>query len=259
MERKQAIEHLRSHLLRTSAPRLQMTLVLLLTAGIGFLASVLMLTFGITRMAVRYPAAVIFSYLAFILLLRAWLIWQRRQGRTADSNPDLSGIDLPFGGSRTPGPDVEFGGGGGFAGGGAGGSWSGPGPAPQPAAFIQSSPRVAPERAGTGWDLDLDLDDGIIVVVPAVAALAAALASMYVIYVAPALFAELLLDGIVVTALYHRIQRVERRHWLRCVIRRTWIPALLTALTFSIAGHLMQRAVPEAPSIGPFWQAVTGS
>jgi hypothetical protein len=82
---------------------------------------------------------------------------------------------------------------------------------------------------------------------------------MYVIYVAPALFAELLLDGIVVTALYHRIQRVERRHWLRCVIRRTWIPALLTAITFSIAGHLMQRAVPEAPSIGPFWQAVTGS
>jgi hypothetical protein len=50
---------------------------------------------------------------------------------------------------------------------------------------------------------------------------------------------------------------VEHRNWLRGVLRRTWIPAVLTAVVFSMAGYLMQRAYPGVPSIGPFWQAAT--
>jgi hypothetical protein len=237
---------------------MQMTIVLLLTASVGFLVSVLMLHLGVTRMALRYPAAVLLAYAAFILFLRLWLAWQRRQGRVSDPSPDIS-FDLPSGGIRAPGKDIDFGGGGGFGGGGAGGSWQGPTPSQQPIAVMQSRSGVAPKGSGKGWDIDLDPGDGAILIVPVAAAIAAVLASLYVIYAAPGLFAELLLDGVVVTALYHRLRNVERRHWLRCVVRKTWLPALLTALVFSVAGHLMQQAVPSAPSIGLFWQTVVNS
>lgn len=257
-ERRTAIEQARRHLLRTSAPRLQMTLVVVLTAGVGFLASVLLLRAGVWRMAVRYPLAILIAYGAFILLLRAWLGWQRHRGRLLEhlDLPNLS-VDFPTGISRSGGPDFEFGGGGGFGGGGAGGGWEAAAVDPRPLAVSASPPTPsAPAAEGGGFDLDLDLDDGL-VIVPIAAAVAAALASLYVIYAAPALFAELLVDGLVVSALYRRMRHVERRHWLRCVVRKTWLPALLTALAFAVAGHVMQKTVPGARSIGPFLDAVS--
>jgi membrane protein implicated in regulation of membrane protease activity len=257
-ERRRAIEHLRSHLLRTSAPRLQMTLVLVLTAATGFATSALMLQFGITRMAVRYPTAVALAYFVFVLFLRLWLAWQRRRGRVDEPTLDIGSLDLPQSVFRGATKDADFGGGGGFGGGGAGGSWSSA-PRPSPVAAVQSRPHAVGKGPAKGWDIDLDPGDGAIIIVPVAAVLVAVLASLYVIYAAPALFAELLLDGLVVTALYKRMKKVERRHWLRCVVRRTWVPAVLTAIIFGVAGHLMQRAVPGAPSIGAFWEAVTGS
>jgi hypothetical protein len=256
--RADAIDLVRSHLLRREVPRIQVSLLLIVTAGLGFLASVSMLRLGLVSMALRYPVAVVLAYAAFVALLRLWLGWYRRRETLhldLGLDLDLSRLDFSSGGGGEP-----FGGGGGFGGGGAGGSWSS-GPAvqePVQVAFV--SPRASGSPGGSGgkgWGFGLDLGDGSILLVPILAALAAALASLYVVYAAPSLLAELLVDGLVVTALYRRIRGVEHRNWLRAVLRRTWIPAVLTAVVFSVAGHLMQRAYPDAPSIGPFWQAAT--
>lgn len=253
--RADAIDVVRSHLLLRGAPRIHVSLLLIVTAGLGFLTSVLMLKLGLVSMALRYPIAVILAYAVFVALLRLWLRWYRQRQETLHLDLDPSGLSFSSGGGGEP-----FGGGGGFGGGGAGGSWSSGSAGSESAHVGVVSPRASGSSGGSdgkGWGFDFDLGEGSILLAPILAALAAALASLYVVYAAPSLLAELLVDGLVVTALYRRIRGVEHRNWLRGVLRRTWIPAVLTAVVFSVAGYLMQRAYPDAPSIGPFWQAAT--
>jgi hypothetical protein len=73
---------------------------------------------------------------------------------------------------------------------------------------------------------------------------------------APALFAELLLDGILVGQLYRRLRRFDGRHWLETALRRTALPFLATGILLAIAGFAMQRFAPAARSIGEVWKAI---
>ena len=92
------------------------------------------------------------------------------------------------------------------------------------------------------------------VVVVIVAVAAALVAIFYVIYAAPVLLAEILVDGALVTGLYTKLKGVEQRHWLRAAVRRTLLPALIAALFFSIAGYALQKAAPKARSVGEAWR-----
>jgi len=83
------------------------------------------------------------------------------------------------------------------------------------------------------------------------------IASLYIIYIAPALLAEILVDGVLVAGLYRRVKHIEQRHWLRAAVRRTFLPALLCATLFAVAGYAMQKAFPEAHSIGDVWKHIT--
>ena len=114
--RSQAVERAKRLLLRRSRPRLQMSLLLLLTGGSGFLCSFVLLRAGLSQMWLRYPLAIITAYCVFLLLLRLWLGAQRRWGESHGLDLDLSGFDIhPGGGGGTP--DFGFGGGGDFGGG----------------------------------------------------------------------------------------------------------------------------------------------
>jgi len=64
------------------------------------------------------------------------------------------------------------------------------------------------------------------------------------IYIAPALLAEVSIDGALVTGLHRRVKRIEQREWLRAAVRQTLIPALLVVLSFTLAGYALQRAIP---------------
>ena len=83
------------------------------------------------------------------------------------------------------------------------------------------------------------------------------MASLYVVYIAPALLAEILVDGVLLSGLYRRVKRIEQRHWRRAAARQTLFPALLAVVFFGIAGYAMQAAVPEARSIGDVWKHIT--
>lgn len=229
-----------------------MSLVIAGTGASGFLGSWLLLKAGLHTMWIRYSLAVLFAYLVFLALLGIWIALQRRRERDSpDEGIDLWPDVLPTGsGGGGPGPGGSgfSGGGGSFGGGGAQASFG-------PAATTPSSGGSGGGVGGGG--ISLDLDELFVVLAVVAAILAAAAASVWLVVSAPALFAELLLDGILVGQLYRRLRRFDGRHWLETALRKTAVPFLVTGISLAIAGFAMQRFAPEARSIGEVWKRIT--
>jgi hypothetical protein len=208
---------------RMAVPRVQMMLLLGAAGGAGFLASYGLLQLGLDRMALRYPLAVGIAYLMFFLLLRLWLGFQ--------DDPDeysLDGLDVAV--------DVAD------------------------AGLDLGSAAPMPASGPSGPSLDLgvpDFDEGIFLIVLAAVAAVVLGAVVYVIYLAPLLLAEVLVDGVLLVGFYKRLKRSEPEHWALCAVRRTWIPAIIVAVTFFFAGVIFQSLAPEARSIGGVWQSVS--
>jgi hypothetical protein len=254
-----------------------MSLILAATGATGFVASFALLHMGVWRMWVRYPLAVLFAYAVFIVLLRVWLFLHGREPRgnfdleldTASAASDIARD--AFGGTGSA-PET-FGGGGDFGGGGVGGGWGDS----VGAGLHQASPVSntgsatlgsggGGGRGGGGGDwlsgLDFDLDsEGCVFFLLALALVVAGVcASLYVVYAAPLLLAEILVEGVLLSGLYRGMRRARREgdgDWLGAAVRRTWLPVLLTLLTFTAAGYLLQRAAPRARSIGEAFRMVT--
>jgi hypothetical protein len=236
----------------------------------GFATSYVLLHAGLTLMALRYPLAVGVGYLAFLALVRLWLRRVRLRARVTrrerGANVDLDVLELPLDQLFTPGPApkpqfIGFGHGGGFSGGGGGTSW-GDGPPTLTSADVASAPKGGGGgSAGGGWDLDLD--EGALWLIPIAIIVAIALGVVtYIVYLAPTLFAELLLDAGLAVGLYHRLLRAGRRSWPTTAVRSTIIPACFVAALLALAGTIMQAVVPTAVSIGgvvSHLQAVEGN
>jgi polyferredoxin len=74
--------------------------------------------------------------------------------------------------------------------------------------------------------------------------------SFFMIYSAPILFAELLVDGVLSASLYRRLRGLRTRHWLDTALRRTAGPFALTAVIVAAGGWAMAVYAPGAHSIG---------
>ena len=256
-QREHLVERERRRLLKDFSPRLHISIVLLATGSAGFLASFAMLQGGVSAMWLRYPLAILFSYAVFLLLLRLWLYLQSGGSLFPDFAADmLDGFNRTGGSGGTL--DSPFSGSGGDAGGaGAGGSWSGGDVAP-----IRASNGGGGGGGGSSLgdlSLGLDLDDLAWLVLAAAAILGALLAVLYIIYIAPVLLAEVLVDGLLISALYRRVRKLERRHWLRTAVTKTLVPAIIIAAFFSVAGFCLHKVAPEAHSIGGVWTSITSS
>ena len=220
--REELVQKAKDRLLRHGLPRFQMSVLLALTGATGFLASFGLLKLGVGSMTLRYPVAVALAYGAFLLLLRLWLKMQRDGwGDAADF-----GMNVIESADLVPGDTVPTVGGGG---------------------------------GSSGFDFGLDLEGAgflvlLAVLIVAVAALGAAL---WVLWIAPGLLAEVLVDGLVMAALYRRLRRPQPTYWLTGAVRRTCIPALIVAVLLAGAGALLHQAVPGARSIGAAWKAVS--
>jgi hypothetical protein len=246
-DRKEAVERMRNRLGREGWPRVEMSLILGFSAAVGFATSMLLLALGVTSMMVRYPLAVVAAYGAFLLFLRVWIWW--RTGARVEV-PDIGDVDLPsFDGVSLPSVDLpggslsgggptsfQFGGGGDFGGGGASSSWGSGG-----------------GGGGGGFSLDVDVDDGlaiIAVVIAAALAVCALAACLYVVWAAPVLLAEILVDALLVAGVARGLKNARGQHWLRAALRATWIPALIVFTFLALAGLVLEVAFPEAHSIG---------
>ena len=169
--------------------------------------------------------------------------------------------------SNIPGPGSRSGsscsvektlepGGGRFGGGGASGSFDG-------SQFDHPSSESASVSLAGGSDVSeaagaFDLEELAFVVLAIAAVVGAAWAAVWIVWAAPALLAELLLDAALAAGLYKRLEVVEGVHWLRTAVRRTAWPFVAVALSFSLAGGAMQIYAPDATSIGQVFQHYKG-
>lgn len=230
-----------------------MAIILFITGVIGFLASFLLLHLGLAQMIFRYPLAVLFAYGVFLFLVWLWIGRRSRHKSYRDLDPGLLDFDFPSSGSARP----ELSGGGHFGGGGAGRSWEF---FSEPTPHLSDSPMEYSGSSGSffeHWHVDfgIDLDEGVLLLIPILLALTVALAALYVIYLAPAFVFELLIDTTLAGTLYTRFRKGEPRDWLGSAVRWTWIPAILTALVFAVGGYAIQHFAPHAVSIGQVWAA----
>lgn len=276
------VERVRRLLMQRGLPRVLMSLILAATGAAGFLVSFALLHLGVTRMWLRYPFAVLAAYGVFLFLLRVWLHLQRHSW--TDLLPDdLSLTDVTDVSAHTDAVS-SFGGGGDFAGAGAGGVWEGG--ARTAASDISGHAGggsvgvgggggvsgsgggggnggggVSGSSGGGGFDffggLDSDSEGCVFFLLALALIVAGLLASLYVVYAAPTLLAELLVEGILLSGLYRGMKKGARQgDWLRAVVRRTWLPVLLTLTLFAAAGYLLQRAAPRARTIGEAWRTI---
>jgi hypothetical protein len=228
------------HRVQNQWPRLQIMVILGLTGVAAFLTSAVMLRLGVTQMVVRYPIAIAAAYGVFIMLIGLWLWLQSNDSDMLDfasevtANTDLIGAGRmsSSGGSVNlagmSAPPVSAGSG---SGGGGGGPYF--------------------DIAG----VDVDLDDAIWVVLAIIVLIAGLLAILYIVYIAPILLTEVLVDGLLAAGLYKTVKGVDGGgYWMTTVLRKTAIPAILALIFFSIAGFCVQKIEPDASSIGDAWR-----
>ncbi len=235
MTRPLAVQRMRSRMLRDGFPRLQMFILVSLTGLAGFAASVGMLHAGVDGMALRYTLAMGVAYIAFLLLLWIWL-----RTSAADYLDLVPNLDGDGGGAGGAAPAADFGGGGGtFDGGGA-----------------SANVDFGSDESGVGAIVDKPLEaiaqaeEAAIPLAVILLALGLALSSLFVIWSAPVLFAEIMVDALLAAGLYRRLRGLDPRHWMFTAIRRTLLPFILTTLMVGAAGWGMQAYAPEARSLG---------
>lgn len=108
-DRNREVNRQRRLLEKLASPRLSMTLISLLTAGSGFLASWLLLLAGIHTLWLRYPLATAIAYLVFLLLLWIWLHHNRddSSGEAEDLAIELADSSS-YGGGSSNGSGWDF-------------------------------------------------------------------------------------------------------------------------------------------------------
>jgi hypothetical protein len=245
--RRTEIARIQRLLERLHSPRLQMMLIVALTAAVGFLVSFALLHAGVESLWLRYGLAVAIAYLAFLFFLWCWL-----RLRSSDL---LDGLDLPSPSSGSPHSlhKTWEPGGGQFGGGGSSGSFD-DGTA---VARFSGNSGSASSSSGSGISDAVggfDLEEFAVVLLALAALIGAAFAAFWIVWAAPALFAELMLDAALAAGLYRRLRSVEGDHWLNTAVRRTLWPFVGVAVLFSLGGACVQIYVPAAKSIGQVMQ-----
>lgn len=238
--RAYAIQRLKERLAAQSFPRVQMTLIVALTGGFGLLASFSLLHLGVDAMAIRYPLALLCAYGFFLLLIWFWL---RQNASDYADVPDLSCIPGGDGGGMCQAP-LESGGGGDFGGGGASGTYD------ASASVMDNTVSSPLKSVGDSVASVAESDELAIPLIVIALALGLALASLYVVYIAPVLFAEVLVDGVLSYALFRHLRRENSPHWLSSAFRRTWLPFAITAFFLMAVGSAMEIYAPGAHSVG---------
>jgi hypothetical protein len=224
---------------RDAFPRLQMCLIVTLTGAIGFLASYLLRFGGFEVMWSRYVMAMCVAYLAFLGLLWVWI-----HTRASDYADGADLVDLV---PDIPVPGVVFQGGGGtFDGAGASADFE--------SASLNDNGGGGSSGVGDALGAVGDADELAIplAVILLIAALVGAVVfcCFSVIYGAPVLLAELMVDGLLSVSLYKRMKVVDSQHWLQSALRRTILPFLGTMAIVAACGWGLSLYAPGAHSIG---------
>jgi hypothetical protein len=222
--------------------RFHMSLILTAVIASGVLSSKGLLELGVHSLRLRYPLAVLASYVVFLLLVRIW-IWYIRvcctgvrvsgggnsgSGGNISIDLDGEGIDSGTGGFR------GFGGGD-SGGGGATGSWDSD---------------VASEPTSSSWLPDLDIGGGddngwLVLLLLAALVLAIVGAGGYLVWAAPHILPEAASQAILAPVLAHAARK-QQHTWIDGVFRSTWIPLLIILILATALGWAAHHHCPAA-------------
>lgn len=218
LNRESEIARLRERLERFGFPRLRMLLIVSLTGACGFVTSAVLLHAGMLSMPVRYAIALLIAYAVFLGLLRLWM-----------RDPHLTNPDLP---------DVP------------GSSSLSSSTSSVPSGRTGSAGHDSTSSGSGSWLEGLDAaDEFTIPLMLVIATVTVLFASLWIVVSAPTLFAELFLDGVLSASLYHRLRKLETRHWLDTALRRTIVPFGATALAVVLFAVVAQHLFPAAHSL----------
>lgn len=234
--------------------RFHMSLILLATALCGLLASKLLLVLHMENIVIRYPLAVICSYMAFFVFIKLWLAYV--SASQSFSCPDTAGNafpNIPISSSGGPGPDTLLfnfrGGGGASGGGGATGTFEGP---TADTSFVPSSSGSGGASSGiddTASDAVsgiFDSDDAGVILI-AIGILLAAIfgASIYIIYIAPHLLSEAAFNFLLGSSLVGSYKKISHPDWIGSVFKDTYKPFFCVLLVSFGAAWFIHSHAPE--------------
>ncbi len=249
---KQAFQ---KHLQRRYSLRLHMCAILLATTFSGILFSKVFLLFGVVDFKVRYPLAVVFSYLVFFACIKLWLSWIASLKESKTSVADW--IDLPtpsFRGGVEKAIPIIHGGGGQFSGAGASGSLDNPDTVLAQEAVLQdplpSSGGGSSEGIGdaVGEVADAVGDDNIVVAVIVLAVLVVTIlvSAILVLYSAPAILAEAAFQGVLAASLIKKTRVISDEAWAGSILKATWKPFAGTLGVAFFGGAVLHSYFPQA-------------
>lgn len=235
---------------RVSAPRLQMTVMVVITAAAGLLASALLNAAGMTSMWLRYPLCVGIAYLVF--LAQIWL-WRRLR------EADLSGGPAPGDGGSSQQDNhcaSDWSGAGGNSG-GAGASARFEVPSATDVTGTRFSPQFDAQLADVSVS-DAGVDAEHVWLLPVAILAGLLLAVIWVVWSSPVLLSELALDAVLSTGLYRRLRRTTSDDWLYTTLRHTGWPFLMAVLCSAALGAALHTIAPGSTSLGDAFAAKQG-
>lgn len=266
--------------LKTRLPlRLHMTLILLATGLSGLLTTRLLLAAGVESIVIRYPLAVLFSYLVFFCLIKLWLKYltvshtQQVREKKSSLGDTLSNIGFPSGGGGSggsfSGSGGHFAGGGGqFSGGGASGVFDDMGAVIAEGAgnaFTETAGNAALEHGGNALgdvvgDVAGDAVGGVLdgegglvamVVLAVIGAVVAIVlgAGIYMIYEAPYILSEAAFEVVLAASLVRSSRRMNDPDWIGSVFRTTRIPFGISLLVSWVGALVIHAYCPEVTRI----------
>ncbi len=235
-----------------------MAFILAAVALSGLLASKVFHAFHMESMAIRYPLAVLFSYLAFFVCVRLWLMWVTWTKSSASGNSGWIDVPAPSGSSGGGSTFLPRGGGGNFSGAGASASFSEEGAsaggrlgAAVSAGDVSDSPA---SESGSALGAAADILDGdsvaAIVAIVVLASLVATIlgSAVYVITEAPLILSEAAFDGLLAASLARRT-RMFNEEWVGGIFRQTWKPFVVTLAVAFFAALVLHHYFPLATSL----------
>lgn len=249
--------------------RFHMSIILIGTALIGLLASKILMAFDVNNIVIRYPVAVVFSYLAFFGFVRLWLLYVMSSGVRKFYNPDDAVVDtisnIPdFYGGSLPDHGTFSGGGGGLSGGGgASGSFDGVSAHADISAhdILSDTTSHASHGAGetvgnvAGEATSAIVDEGafFLAILGILLAIVFGL-GIYVVYDAPFILSEIAFDFILVASLMKSSRKIDDLDWKGSILRTTWKPFAVALLISFVGAVIIHANYPEAHKLSEIYR-----
>ncbi len=232
-----------------------MIAILLTTTLSGIVFSKVLLLIHVVDFKVRYPLAVLLSYLVFFACIKLWLSWIASIKASKASASDWLDIPLPSyrGGAEKVLPPIH-GAGGEFSGAGTSDSFDSPDtnlvetavlsdPSPTPGSGSSEGIGDAVGEAASALG-----DDNIIVAVIVLAILVATIlvSTVLVLYSAPTILAEAAFEGVLAASLIKRTRIISDKAWAGSILKATWKPFAVTLGVAFIGGAVLHSYFPQA-------------